>query len=278
MLKGIGILAGVVLLSIAGYVVWGHFSKEKTDPLDPFRREVARMVVTQISEDMPSEDGVELVVFPPLSGDRSGEVTEMVRQSFNDTGKYNVIDHALVLNHLEDKELKKSDLYKPSLAAQVAQALDADGTMSGKILSFPKPSGDKKTSLTVKMTLRDKSGSLRFERRYRAEIKPSFFSLSYQRANLATMGGWRRFLVWAFIVLMMPILLHPLLQKLLTEESNLINLYMLLGMTAVGALAAYVAIGLRIEGFWEGFAFLLACITSAFWNYVAATFVEVYLK
>ncbi len=279
MLRAIGIAAGGLLLAVAGYVVYSNLSKAKPKPLDPFRREVARLVVAQISQGIPIQPGFELVVMPPLAGDKGeNEVTRLLQQAFNDTGKYNLIDHSRVLNWLEEKKLKEEALHDPAVQVQVAKALDAEGVLAGQILSFPDPRGSNKTTLTVKLTLRDKQGRQKFEKRYTAQLTPGWFSLPYWRAYLASSSGWKRFFVWGFIVLILPVLAHPALRKLLLEESNQVNLYMLIGLTIFGTLTAYVAIGLRIDGFWEGFAFLVAFLATGFWNYVAATFVEVYLK
>lgn len=281
MARNIATIAAVVLLAVAGYIVYLHVTSPGPQPLDAFRREAARLVADEVSRKIPIEPSVEgPVVFMPLAGDKGrDEVTWMLLQAINDSGRYNLIEPDRLREYLAKHEVTLEQMRSnPATVLGAIEALSADGLMTGKIIQFPAPRGQDRTQLTLSLSLVDKQGAPKFEEKYSASISPSLFSLSYWRAWIAAQSVWTRLFGWLLAILLTPAILMPAIRKLLTHDSNVVNLWLLIGLTVWSTFVAYFAVGLRIEGTFAGFALLLMTLGGAVYNYVAASAVEYYMR
>ncbi len=280
MLRSIATLAVCLLLGLAGYALYGHWNRHRPEPLDPYRREAARLVADEIVGKIRVDNDLDgPVLMLPLAGDKGeDEVSDMLRAALDDAGRYRLIAPGVLFDYLEAEQKSRDSLRDdPAAIAKAAATLGADGLLTGKIIRFPAPRGHDKTEIELSLALHGKDGGLVFEERYRASVEPNPFSLAYWRATIAGVGGWTRFLAWLGFVLLLPAALVPLIKKALARESNATNAWLLLGQTAAGAFAAFVALELRIDGAFDALALLVATVATAMFNFLATSTVE-YLR
>jgi hypothetical protein len=279
-MRNVGTVVATMVVAVAAWIVYGQLSTPVGEPLDPYRREAARLVSVIVAQTISIDNQLDgPVAFLPLVGDSRGEVSQLLRRALDDSGKYRLLDPAVVDAALSKLGLSADQARSDAKGRnELLAALSAQGVMSGTIDSFPDPRGQRRTELRLTLRAVDTRGQQVLEQRFAGAIEPSLFSLPWLRAELAATSPMTRFLLGLLAVLLAPVLLLKVIAQVLAKDSNLPNLVLLLSLTAWGALTAWVALGLRVDGFWSGMAWLVAIAASALYNYVAVAAVEYYQR
>lgn len=280
-MRFVGTLVSVVVVLVAAWIVWSHWAGEPARPLDPFRLEAARIVAGQVATTINIDNELEgTVMMGPITGDNLRlEVSQIMRDAIANSGRYHLTDVGQLKAALRERGKKLADYHQDAtLAAEIREAMGAEGVLAGKLVRFPDPRGTQRTEMVLVLDLHDREGKQVFEQRFEAKIEPSIFSLAWCRAALAATGGWTRFFCWLAIVLLPPLLLVSVIKRVLARDDNISNLLLLLGLTAWGSLGCLIAIGLRLDGFWDGIGLLVGSAAVALYNYIAIAAVEYYLR
>jgi hypothetical protein len=118
------------------------------------------------------------------------------------------------------------------------------------------------------------SGQAIFARSYFESMGGGGLASSYWRARIADSSKGRRIFIWVAFTLLLPLVSLPLIRRLLSEDSNLINLALLLAYTIVDMLFALLLTGFWIPTVWTAIFLILALAGSGYYNYRIANMVD----
>jgi len=237
-------------------------------PLDTRRLELTDEVARKLAETLPPPPGRRpTLAVLPFDRDPTGAVTEAVRRAIARVDQYTVQPASLL-----ERVITECGLMPNNVRLEAADELDTtrisgeyvllgrvqvlsarsdrdEAVLEAVLLPVATPGQGTRggSSPGAKVPGHGVSG-LHFAEpvRFRAETVHDH----QIAAKSARDGVWyqpSRLLIWLLLVLGLPLVAAPLIQRGLDRESNGLNLLMLLGLTAAAGLGAWTVIGMPIE-------------------------------
>jgi hypothetical protein len=255
MLTRILIIAALVVgLLLAWDFVAGFFAPPSQ------RAEVAKELMTQAADRLVEEVGKERLAVLELLGDHESEVSNLLYETLK------LRDSAVVFGELiKGKKLNEDG----SPAAEEVRRFAADDgvryMLSGRVESYAHEGLD--VNVAVKLVLTDtENGTEKYHNTFGEHKKAGW--LENVRHFVGSLPWLLRLVGWLLLVALLPLLLQPLLQSGVEAESNVINAFMLGGMTLVGGLLAWLALGYGASMLVEIIVLLVAVAVSGTYYYV----------
>ncbi|MCG3196479.1 MAG: hypothetical protein HUU16_19915 [Candidatus Omnitrophica bacterium] len=256
--------ATVPLLIVAtGWGVFHYLLPEKKE-LDESRRELALDTVNKITSELPRTDGMEKALVLPLENDPTGEVTGMLRSSLDSTGMYQVLDRPTLDRILNDLHLPERRAASLEEARKMGETGQARFVFSGEVRELSNLQDRRRCEIALAVIDTTTSG-LALRRTWTSEA-----------GTLAALGGGSsggvkvfllKTLLLFFFVIALPVITFKLVQIVVAQESNAVNLFMLIGYTVADLLFAFFLMGFDASSASRQTALALVVI-AAFWlNY-----------
>jgi hypothetical protein len=261
-------LLGAALLA-QGYAL---FEPEESQ-LGFMRRNLAERLCTKVAADLPKMESIRSVAVLDLGGDDTGFLTSTLKSRIENSEKYDLIEESLLQKLLAKFGNDSKPVNTLDDAVTTARKLGADGVVFGAVVEFANPQNAAKLNLEIRMAERA-SGNAVFAHSYSDAISGSPAKISYWRARLADSSKGQRILIWILFALLLPLLAAPLIRRLLTEESNAINVAILACITGIDLFAALFLTGLWIPTLWTAATLVAALASSFYYNYRITSFIE----
>jgi hypothetical protein len=260
--------AGAATL-VSAYQLFGPRGEE----LGFMRRTLTDRVVGSAAADLPRRENVKTVAVLDLPGDANGFITTELRRRVADSGKYELIEDSFFRKLLREFGYNQAPVSGLREAVAAARNLGVDAVVFGEVPEF-KSSGDAASlALEIRMAERE-SGQAVFAKSYRETATGRPTALSYWRARMADSPKGTRILVWVLFATLLPLLLAPVVRWLAGQDSNTINLAMLVGLTLVDLLAAWFLTGFWIPTLWSAAMLVAATAGGGYYNYRVATAID----
>lgn len=237
------------------------------------RRRLIETVSDKVADDLPKREHVRSLAVLPLTGDGTGFVTIRLRERISASGKYQILEESFLRKLL--REVRKETIATSQLndAVTIARKLGVDAVIFGEMREFTVSDDAATLKLELRMAERE-SGQAVFARSYTERVGGTRMTSTYWRARLADSPAGARIITWVMFTLLLPLVTAPLVRRLAAEESNTVNLLMLLGYTLVDMLAAAFLTGFWIPSPWTAGLLLLALSGSGYYNYWIASFID----
>jgi hypothetical protein len=257
------VAVGLVML-FESYRVFGPIE----DSLGFMRRNLTDQICTEAAEDLPQRQGVATLAILDLAGDSSDRyISNMLRQRVQATGKYRLIEESFFRKLLREFGKDAAPISRLTDAVVTARQLGVDAVLFGEIPEFTARKDGAALKLELRMAERD-SGQAVFVRSYASQKGDTF------RARVADSSKGRRIFVWIMFTFLLPLVTVPLIRRLTSIDSNLMNLGLLLGYTLLDMFVAVLLTGFWIPTLWTAGILLLALAGSGYYNYRIASFIE----
>jgi hypothetical protein len=240
--------------------VWTLFGPQKPE-LSPTRMSLAKelirdQVAPRISE-AREKAGFRTGVVLHLENDPSDEVTDAVRAEIETQGILTVEPIGWMESSRRFLGLRGGGDLDPQVAARAARWSDADCALAGRVERIEMST--RGTFVEIRIALVSAQGSVVLDELFRLESS----IVDDIVGTVDRWGGPRRFLAWAFGILLLPIFIFPAIRATVRKRSNGANAFMLGILTLAGALLAYLLIGMEFSG-WVSSAVFVAAIAVAF--------------
>lgn len=263
-------LAGVLALMLfEGY----QLSGSKDDSLGFMRRNLADRVCTKVVQDIPKFQGVPSIAVLDMAGDETGFVTELLQEKIGASGEYRMVDPSFLGKLLREFGQEKRPVSTLGEAVSLARKLGVDFVIFGEVPSFAARENDATLRLELRMAERA-TGQAVYVRSYDEEIGGSLILSTRWRARLADSSKGRRVFIWIGFTLLLPLLAIPLIRRVTSAESNLINLALLAVFTLMDMFVALFLTGFWIPTIWTALVLLLALAAGGYYNYRITSFIE----
>jgi hypothetical protein len=272
---GRSLMRPILALGALGSMLFGGFQflEAPQDTLGPMQRSLADKVCARAVQDLPKTTETRSLAVLNLGGDSGNYVTGLLRRKIAASGQYQVLDESFFGKLLQEFGKQEAAVTKLSDAVAIARQLGVDLVLFGEVPSLQSGAGTGSMKLELRMAERV-SGQAVYARSFGEEVGGNLILSSYWRTRVADSSiGWR-ILIWVLFTLLLPIAAIPLIRRLVSEESNLANLLLLLGMTIVDMFVAILLTGFWIPTIWTAVVLILALAGSAVYNYGIASFVE----
>ncbi len=231
------------------------------------RRQLADRVCTRVVADLPRREGSPSVAVLDLAGDPNGLVTALLREKIQAADSYRVLERQLFDKMLGEFGRQGAPVSRLTDAVSTARQIGVDLVVFGEVSDFFVDTGRSSLRLEARMAERQ-SGQAVFARSYYEGSSGGWFSRLPDRSLL------RRVLIWILLTILLPVVSIPLIRRLIAMDSNITNLLMLLGYTALDMLFAFLLAGFGFPGVWGIVLLVLALAASAFYNYSIASLIE----
>jgi hypothetical protein len=264
------ILAGLGISMLLGSY---HLLGPANESLGFMRRNLAERVCTEAVGDLPKREGVPSIAVLDLTGDQQSFITKLLREKIAASGEFRVLDETFF--HKLLREFGKDHEFSARLEDAVATArqIGVDLIVFGEIPEFTAKDDAATLKLELRMAERA-SGQAIFAHSYSESIGGSLVLSAYWRARIADSSKGRRMFIWIAFTLLLPLGTIPLIRRLTAQDSNLLNLAVLLGYTILDMLVALLLTGFWIPTLWTAGILILALVSSAYYNYRIASFIE----
>ncbi len=237
------------------------------------QRNLAERLCAKVAGDLPKKEGVPSLAVLELAGDRQGNVTKLLREKIAASGEFRVLEEPFLGKLLREFGGQGISVTRLEDAVAAARRIGVDLVLFGEIPEYDV----KERTGTLKLELRvaeRATGQAIFAQTFAEEMGGSLILSSYWRARIADSSKGRRIFVWIVFALLLPLLTIPLIRRLISEESNILNLATLLGYTIVDMLLALLLTGFWIPTIWTAGILILALAGSGYYNYRIASIVE----
>jgi hypothetical protein len=265
------IIYGAVGLTMffEGYQLFGPAE----DSLGFMRRNMAQRVCARAVDEIPRRNGIPSIAVLDLAGDVQGLVTGLLRDRIAATGEFRLMDEPFFRKLLREFGKDGAPITKLADAVATAREIGVDLIIFGEIPEFAVRQEFASLRLELRVAERA-SGQALFARSYAENIGGNGLASSYWRARIADSSKGRRIFIWVAFALLLPLVSLPLIRRLLAEDSNLINLAVLLAYTIVDMLFALLLTGFWIPTLWTAGILILALAASGYYNYRVAMLVD----
>lgn len=276
----IGFLLGILsrpfavalLLGVTLVQAWWLIGPDD-EPLGFARRNVAARTAAVVALEIPGRDGITTLAVLPLRNDPNEVVTRRLKEAIADRGRYEIIEESLFRRLIA--QLRKTPI--PPLTAadavSAARQIGADAVLFGEVTRFSGQQGEAMLAIDVRMAERQ-SGHAVWVKHYEEQLSGAPTTADYWRARLADSNKPQRVVIWVCLVLLLPLVTAPLIRRVTAEESNALNLVMLVSYTAVGVVAAWALTGFWVPSWWTALALLLAMGSAAVYNYKVTSVID----
>jgi hypothetical protein len=264
------IVALVGLVLTLGWQAW-MIVRPRPLALDTQRRVVAEEAAARLAEQMPEPEADHpTLVVGRFVNDPSGEVTEAVRVAVDRLDRYAVRPATVVENVQRELGLEPTPLDPGGIDPSSLDKLESDYLLAGRVGSL-RTTGEADEAIleAVLLSKRDPTQPIRLRAeagRGRQSGPPGETVRSYP---------WpARLLSWIALVALLPLVIAPLAFRGLERESNLVNVSMLVGLTAVAALAALAMLGFRVDTAWSAAGMIGAVAVACVYNWAVLARME----
>jgi hypothetical protein len=237
------------------------------------RTDLAEQVCERAVDDLPKSDGVPTLAVLNLAGDDQGVVREILRDRLEASGEYRMMEPGFFRKLMREFGREEDPVSRLEDAVDMARKLGVDLVVFGEIPEFKARKDEAAIRLELRMAER-RTGEAVFAHSYSEKIGGDRPGRSSWRAHMAASSKGRRIFVWVAFALLLPLLTVPVIRRVVSVESNLVNLALLVGYTAVDSVLALWLTGFWIAGIGTALILLLALAVSGFYNYVIASFIE----
>lgn len=272
----IGVLSHplAVTLLIALLLVQGWWLVGPGDePLGFARRNIAARTAAVVALELPGRDGITTIAVLPLRNDPNEIVTRRLTDAIGERGRYEIVYESLFRRILARLRWAPPPPSSVADAVSAARQIGADGVVFGEVIRFTGAQGEAMLGVDIRMAERD-SGDAVFGKHYEEVIAGAPAAADYWRARLADSGKPQRVVLWVMFVLLLPVVTAPLIRRVTVEDSNALNLGLLVVYTALGVAAAWGLTGFWVPSWWTALALLLALGACAAYNFKIATILD----
>jgi hypothetical protein len=259
---------GVSML-FEGYQLFGPAE----DSLGFMRRNLAQRVCAKAADELPRRNGIPSIAVLDLAGDVQGLVTNLLRDRIAATGEFHLMEEPFLRKLLREFGKDGAPITRLADAVATARETGVDMIVFGEIPEFAVRQDSAALKLELRMAERA-SGQAIFARSYFESVGGGGLASSYWRARIADSSKGRRIFIWVAFTLLLPLVSFPLIRRLLSEDSNLLNLVLLLAYTIVDMLFALLLTGFWIPTVWTAGILVLALAASGYYNYRIAAMVD----
>ena len=265
----------IIFAGLGLSMLWQTYSMftPAEDGLGFMQRNLAERICAQVLNDLPRKEGVPSLAVLDLAGDAQGHVGSLLRGKISASGEYRVLEESFLRKLL--REFGKSSVPATRLEDAVAASrqIGVDLILFGEIPEYEVKERTGSLKLELRMAERA-TGQAIFARSYAEDIGGSLILSSYWRARIADSSKGRRIFIWAAFTILLPLVTIPMIRRLISEESNLMNLAMLLAYTTVDMILALLLTGFWIPTIWTAAILILALAGSGYYNFRVASLVE----
>ncbi len=251
-------LAWIPVLLIIVVIAWPFVAprlgigeqREARRDLDPFREHLANEAAREAASKLPRLDDVHRLVLPPVEGDATRWLQEILAEAIEDDGFYDVVD----LGDLREKrkeKLKDKDPLAREDWLLLARELKADAVLFARAEAFSEGRRGVGAKCALDLALaRASDGAPLPEGKasVRREIG-SRASLDYFTPFMQSSSVVLRLLAWLLLAAGLPFALYPAVKGVAGLESNKAAAFLVLGMTALDLLAGVALMGFAPGGF-----------------------------
>ena len=224
----------ILALAVAGILLMWDFLASMLSPPSA-RAGIAEALMEEVAADLVTRAGSERLVLLELEGDHDSEVTGLLYDALIKR------DSAAVAGDY----VKASDFPSPppvpaEQLEYLAERQNARYALVGRIEKYAQEGPNVEVAIDVSL-VDTRVGEASFERSYEESREAGI--LEGARYAVGTLPWFARLLGWIVVTALLPVLLLPLLRMGIEEESNLINAFLLGGLTLVSGLLAWFAVG-----------------------------------
>lgn len=260
-------------LVIQVVLVIGYFRvyRQWNEPPVRIDRKLDRAIqktVEQLPSQLPKPDiaGRPLLLLP-LVDDRAKQITGALRIAVNEDGNFHSVDQSTLTKILTKLGIQNENVTDPAEAIKLGKAAEAEVVIIGRVLKMRKSEGQSLVEFKAQAYQVSDAAPL-FENTHFTNVPPKPVAPTSEAAKkpvkwpatpLELAGLLCFVLVW-------PVLLVPLVRKILEREKNALNAITLLAVIAVPVTVSWFAV-LSSSKDWLGFQLLaLVLILTAFWS------------
>ena len=243
----------------------------KATPLDSKRLELADEVAAKLAESLPMPPaGRPTILVLPFERDSGGEVTDAVRRAIERVDRYQIPSPSIWEHVLHQAGFGSQPVPLEQAETLARGKLAADYLLAGRVESLSARTDKDEAvleatfaSIGVPPSDSDSAKDSVGRSSATATLVPSGASplrlcaeAIHDHKSLFDMLPWSpypwpaRLIAWLLAAFLLPLATAPLLSRGLAAESNVVNLLLLLGLTALSASGAYAMVGFRINTVW----------------------------
>lgn len=277
LLRTFSFLGWLTVLASIAVTLWINLGPEKPVP-DKARQQTGEKVISQTVNDIREKRGeIKEIILLHFANDPSDFFTDTLRKKLNASGIL-YVQEPFFTEKLRKKLNLKIDGCDTKLAAlKVAENEKADGVLWGKIERFEsfeegvilKGSWqllNLKNGETVCEGIIDVDTSRKVPAKIEKEIKEIKDQLKPLEETAQIFPWYIRFLIFALVILLLPILTITFLRTMVAKRSNGVNAFVLGVYTLIGTILSFFMIGAAFDNIWHVVLFLAGMIFAFLYN------------
>ena len=242
------VMLPVLLLAVAAQA-W-LLLRPQPLPLDERRLVLTDEVARKLAESLPvPAAGRPSLVVLPFERDPTGSVTDAVRRAIDRGDRYTVLPPSLL-----ERVATECGLTLNPVRLEAADELDlaripGEFVLAGQVQNLSARS-DGDDAVLEGVLIRNATSRESSPERKSVLLRAEAVYDHRAAAKLAGMTAWfrpSRVLIGLLLVLGLPLAATPLLQRGLDQQSNAVNLLMLLGLTAATGAGCWIVVGMPVE-------------------------------
>jgi hypothetical protein len=237
------VLAILVLASLAMAHCW-LTHRSRSFPLDERRSELADEVARKLAESLPVPPaGRPTLLVTRFDHDPTGALTEAVRRAIDRVDRYTVQPPTFMEELLRRCGWSEKPLPPERARSLAVGGLSGEYLLAGRVRKLSaRRDADEAALEAVFMPVgaADKGIPLAVE-------VVHDYTAPANRTSIEAYPWPARLVTWLIFTLLLPVLAAPLITRGLERKSNAVNLAIWLGLTLIGAAAAFAMIGFRLD-------------------------------
>jgi hypothetical protein len=276
LVKGILLSKWILLggLAVAAWQGWTVLRPRRWEPSD-LQKAVVENVCWDAAEALPPDlPGIQKIAVLRLAGrDSEGYVSRTLAECVGRSGRYDVLHEGFVAKLMRELGLDDAPVEALADATKAGRKMGVDGVLFGEVAEFTSD----RTSASIRLNLRlasVESGEAVFAESFARREPPDPASVAGVRQAILGSHVVKRILIWLAVAALLPLLLFPLVKRLLEEESNAVNFGLLAGLTLVDLALAFVLCGLTVSAWLPGVLLIAAGVAGAAYNYWLCSNIE----
>jgi|GEM_PF-3211334 len=252
-----------VLLAVAFfrfYRQWDPPPIQVSRKLDRAIRETVEQVPRQLPK---TEIAQRPILVLPLSNDREELLTTALRKAIDDDGNYRTVDQSTLNQLLTKLGIKEENVTVPAEAIKLAKAAEAEVVMIGRIVAMKKDDKQTRVDFTAQAyQVSDAAPLFKTTQFTNAPAEPVAKASDRAQSTL----GIRGLLGLACFLLLWPVLMVPLIGKVLDQESNLLTALLLIGIVAVPVVTSWFVMLAGGAGLMRILLYILVIVIAGIWS------------
>ena len=223
-----------------------------------------RETVEQVPRQLPKPEIAQRpVLVLPLVNDREELLTTALRKALDDDGNYRTVDQSTLNKLLSKLGVKKENVTDPGEAIKLAKAAEAEVVLIGRVVTIKKDEKQSLVDFTVQAYQVSDASPL-FETTQFTNAPPEPVAGSSPQGQSAL--GWGLLLGLACFVFFWPVLLVPLIGKILDQESNALMALLLVVAIAIPVVVCWSVMLGDAAGLMRILLFILSIVTAGLWS------------